>query len=270
VERREHLHLTKHLSNLTSLHVYDTQNAVDLEWIRGARSLKHLNVISGQPITNLSPLVEHSDLADVWIQGSGVAGGFDALGELPCLTDVLLRLTEDVHSLDFLQSVPNVQSLRLAGMESVGNLDRIVLLDRLTSLMLGDCVVDPTPVVLQCRGITDLTLSGVALRGGLGGIEAIFPQLELFGFTDGAIGDPLPLASLSQAYWVCLDRTDVTDLNPIAELPRLEFINLYGCERELDVSPLVKLNQRVIIRILRRQEIRGLEAVRGRHRVIRT
>ncbi|MGH3624457.1 MAG: NACHT domain-containing protein [Sciscionella sp.] len=269
VERREHIHLAKHLTNLTSLRVFDNQNASDLDWIRGAPHLVFLDVVTGKPLTDLSPLREHQGLTDVWLQGYGVAGGFDILGELPNVDNILLRIAENVQSIDFLSSVPNLRTLRLIGMDSVVDLNPIRTLTKLAHLELVGCTVDPVPIVLQCQELTGLGLLDGSLRGGLGSIESILPQLTVLIVTDGPVGNPAPLVSLRQARLLALNGTDITDLRPIAKLPQLRDLSIYGCKPELDISPLIELPQRARIQLQRRQEVRGLEAIRGRHRIIR-
>jgi hypothetical protein len=269
VERREHIHLAKHLVNLTRLHVFDDRNASDIGWIRGAPCLRHFNVIAGKPVVDLSPLQEHQGLSEVFVQGKGLADGFEVLSGLPELGELLLRLPASVESIDFLRSLPNLRLLWFPEMESVVDLDPISALTGLRNLEIGSCAADPVPVVLRCSTLVRLGISTRVLPAGLASLEPILPQLNAFDLYDGFVGDVTPLAKLRKARWVRLHGTEGLDLGPLATLPELQEVILWGSESGLDLSPLAAAPRRMKIRLRRGLEVRGLEAVRGKHRIIR-
>lgn len=269
VDHREHVNCVRYLTRLTKLHVNDHDNNGDLEWLRGVPCLEFLNVYLEEPLSDLSVLREHQSLVSIFLQGRGVAGGLQVLGELPNIDEIFISLTSDVQAIDFLGFVPDLESLWLPSMDSVDGLEPIRTLVRLSFLYLGKCKADPAPILLQCPNIADLTLLDGSLVRGLYSIESMLSQLTSFTMTRGSIGDPASLARLTQAKSVSFYSTDITDLRPIANLPKLRTISLGGCRPELDVSPLAALPQRVDIRLSRGQEVQGLDAVRGRHRIIR-
>ncbi|HEX6360730.1 NACHT domain-containing protein [Actinophytocola sp.] len=270
VERREHIHLAKHLANLTALRVFDSRSARDIEWIRGAPRLEHFNVVAGDPIGDLTPLLEHQGLADVYVQGHGLADGFEVFSELPNVNNLLLRLPAGVSSIDFLRALPGLTTLWLPEMKSVVDLDVILALPNLVDLEIGECGVDPAPVITQCARLTRLGVWSEFLPAGLDSIEPVLPQLEsfrLFGLP--FVDDATPLGKLGKARSVGLRGARDLDLAPLARLPKLESVNLWFSEPGLDISPLAASSQRVKIRLQRQQVVRGLEAVRGRHRIVR-
>jgi hypothetical protein len=269
VNRREHLSLVRNLTKLTRLHVVDFHGTNDLEWVRGIPFLESLNVSTREPFMDLSALREHQNLQTVWLQGAGVAEGFKVLGELPNIDDLLLSLTDDVRSIAFLESMPNLRNLWFSAMKSIHDLEPIRMLPQLEALDLRKSIGDPVPVVLRCPTITGLNFSDGSLRHGLRSIESILSRLITFGVNYGPVGDLTLLGSLTKARWVSLGWTPVVDLRSMANLPELRDLALYGCSPELDLSPLVALPRRVTIRLNRRQEVQGLDAVRGRHRIVR-
>jgi hypothetical protein len=269
VERREHVGMVRHLTKLTRLHVQEWSRPTDLSWIRGARCLESLNVSSGEPLRDLSALREHKGLKSLWLQGHGMAEGFEHLGELSNIDDIMFGLASDVKSIDFLGLVPGVRSLMLIAMQSIDDLEPIRMLSGLKRLSLSKSEADPVPVLLRCPTITQLTFMDGSLRAGLRSIESILPRLRIFGATGGRVGETALLARLTQVLSVDLQYSDVTDLRPMANLPELRSVTLHGCPPELDVSPLAALPQRVTIRLNRGQEVRGLDTVRDRHRIVR-
>ncbi len=268
VERREHLGFVRYLTNLTKLHVTDLRDVVDLDWIRRLPCLDLLNVSTKRPLVDLTPLREHCDLTCLIIQGEGVSGGFDIFSELSNMSGILLNFGSDVRSVDFVNLMPKLTQLWLGRMSSVENLEPIRMLSRLTRLELGTCKADPVPVVLQCPSVTDLRFFEGSLRQDLSRIKPILPRLTSFGVAGAPIGDSAPLSSLTQATSVRLGYLTHPDLRPLVGLSNLRDINLVGCGSEVDVSPLVALPRRVTIR-LEQGSVRGLDAVRGRHRIIR-
>src|SRR2546430_2048652 len=154
-------------------------------------------------------------------------------------------------------------------MSSISALQPMRELNKLKAIDLTDCPVDPTPIILEHRELAELHLSKVTMHDGLHGVESILPQLAEFSITHGPIGDPASLAKLERTERLFLSGSDIDDLHPIAQLPRLRDLFLYGCAAQLDLSPLRELPRRATICLLRSQEVQGLDAVRRRHRVKR-
>lgn len=164
--------------------------------------------------------------------------------------------------------MPGLNSLRMLNLRSVKNLDPVRAVTKLGRLELGGCRVDPVPTVLQCAHLERLAFSGGSLRRELSRLEPILPQLVTFDVEGGFVGDLAPLARLTRARSVALENLTITDVSPLARLPGIQDICLFGSE--LDISPLALLPRRVTIRLLRGQEVKGLDAVRGRHRIVHT
>jgi hypothetical protein len=97
----------------------------------------------------------------------------------------------------------------------------------------------------------------------------MLPRLKSFSIANSSVGDTAPLVALTQCHFVNLRQTDIVDLRSLANLNKLREIYLYDCPSQLDLSPLAGLPQRLKIRLTRRQPVQGLDAVRGRHRIIR-
>jgi hypothetical protein len=270
LDRRELLGSVKYLTNMTKLIVQDVRSGVeDLDWIHGVPCLDFLNFSTRTPLIDLTPLREHQGLTKLWIQGEGIARGFDVLGELPNLVETYLRLNAEVRSVDFLYLVPNLERLWLEQMPSVESLAPIRTLGRLKRLELSVCKADPAAVVLQCPNLTKLRFLNGSLKNGLGGIKEVLPRLMQFGVEGAPLGDSGPLARLTQATWVSLGRATHPDLGPMVGLSNLRHLNLSGCGPEVDVSPLAALPHKVDIELGRGDDVRGLETVRGQHRIIR-
>jgi len=269
LDRRELLGSVKYLTNLTKVILQDLRSGVDdLDWIRGVPCLDFLNFATENQLLDLTPLREHQGLTKLWIQGKGISGGFDIFDQLPNISETYLRLGDEVRSVDFLTLVPNLERLWLVWMPSVESLAPVRMLGRLKRVDLSVCKTDPVPVVLQCPSLTELHFSDGSLGDGLSRIKEILPRLTRFGVEGASIGDSASLASLTQADFVKLGWSTHPDLRPMVGLSKLRHLLLMGCGPEVDVSPLAALPHRLTIQVGRGDGVRGIDAVRGRHRII--
>lgn len=93
------------------------------------------------------------------------------------------------------------------------------------------------------------------------------PDLEGLRVVRCPVKDASILAQLTKLSDVDLDGTEVVDLRPLAGLRRLKRLDVSNCPPEMDLSPLNALPRRAEIWLARDQQVRGLDAVRARHKV---
>jgi NACHT domain len=284
VRRPEHVPLTCHLSRLTDLQVNIHYHVDGLSFLNGARCLSKVDVVTAHA-ADLSLLREHSNITHVGIKGPVTTA--DALAALPQL-EWLKLWGSDLDSIAFLSRTPLLHTLILFGLTEAIDTSPIGSLERIQILNLGNCRVDPVPTISQLPELQSLVVQCMPLRNGLAGIaiptltelrviaidnaenlDALsrIQNLETLWLRECPVEDVSVLAGLSQLSDVDLYYTHVVDLRPLTGLRRLTRLGVHACPPELDLSPLAGLPRRAEILLNRGQQVRGLDAVRGRHKI---
>jgi hypothetical protein len=289
VRRSEHLRHVWRLNRLTQLYVEILDEKLDdLVLLDGVPHLRFLNLTMRRDV-NLEMLANHQAIRTVYLDAPGVTSGFATLAKLRQLEYLSLRL-HNVDSISFVAPLTELTYLNLSEMREVDDLRPLTGLRKLQWLILGELETDPCAVVDKMRGLARLCLRNVPLRSGLARLQRVLPrltwlsigqcpelttvdqlsaaeQLQDLAIWDSPIDDVSALAGLPRLEIVDFDGTNVTDVRPLASLPKLRRISLCNCPPELDLGPLSELSRRAEVRLLRGQEVRGLDLARKRVRI---
>ncbi|WP_231156921.1 leucine-rich repeat domain-containing protein [Streptomyces sp. CNZ748] len=141
----------------------------------------------------------------------------------------------DLHQCDGLTDLTEVGELTgltdldLSGCTSVRDLTPVGRLTRLTRLDLSGCAVEDFEPLLNLSGLRHLRLSRTKVRSlrGFGGALAALESLDLR--SCGSLTDLDGLAELPRLAHLRLSGDRLGDLSPFAVLPRLESLDLDGC-----------------------------------------
>jgi hypothetical protein len=265
VRRRDHLPHTRLLTSLNSV-MADIDGVVDdLAFASDVPHLTGLGCAPARPVTDLGPLLPLASLRWLHVAGAGVSDDLRRLARLPQLEALWVDHAGD-GSVVFATELPALTNLTIYFQVDPADLRPIAGLHRLTRLGLVRCSVDPTPHINGLTSLRRLALTSTAIPDDLGSIRPIIPRLEYLQIAYTKVRNLGPLARADRLEVLDISGNPIADLEPLAALSRLREIHLYGVA-ELDVSPLAQLPRRPRIYLSRKSNIRGLEAIRDRHRV---
>ena len=267
VRRLEHLPHLRRLTRLNSVWAEIDDPVDDLDFLDGVPCLERIRCGTVSPVPELAPLLAHQGLQHIQLFGHGVLGDLHQLNQLSELR-MLQIVANDIDSVAFVTELPKLSTLTI-DFRGTGpdNLNPIATLQCLTHLGLSNCPVDPSYFITELAGLSGLELAGSTLPHGLTGIRPLLPRLTGLFLWGSSVDD---LDALTDA--VLLERlnigsTRITDLEPLAGLPKLREVYLNDCLPGLDISPLARLPRRARIHLHRGQRLERLDAVRGRHRI---
>ncbi len=212
-ERQGLLPHTRRLRRLRRLEAF----AGDLALLAGVPALTELTVPFDEA-ADLSVLTQHQavERLNLWYLGDEPLD-LAALRGLPHLVELAVGCRW-LESLDVFTQFPGLRSLTLFGLDRIMDFIPLTRLDGLQELGLREAPrLRDLAFLAQLPRLSELSLSEVPLDGGLAQVPAVTPQLRQF--------------AMFHTDWV-------RDLTPLAELKRLEWLNLGGCRQVTDLTPL--------------------------------
>jgi NACHT domain len=254
-----------HLRNLRDLRIHLPDSA-DLDCLRG---LPSLTSIRAERVTasTFPALAEHINLRKVNIgRLDGPVSDLSPLLALPNLHEFCVYEGLSLPDLSFLQRLPRLRTLALSGLEEIDDFTPLASQPAIRYLYLYDCKkLTDIEILRPLTDLRGLTLSGPSLQAGsVNTIMRTWPQLrtlelmdiDTFTSLDPVTAVPLqgltiskchqladinPLVRLPSLKWLFMVGTPYTDLQPIAELKKLELLSIGSRERAIDLKPVAAL-----------------------------
>ncbi|MFD0888738.1 leucine-rich repeat domain-containing protein, partial [Streptosporangium algeriense] len=215
----------------------------DIDAIGGLTRLEWLSIhVESRLPADLTPLTRLSELRHLSLFSRGFTG-----------------------DLAFLDALPRLETLDLAGLESIDDFRPVARQAELVRLHLREAphLRDPAFFASFPR-LRGLVLTGTHVEGGLRALVGHCPGLRSLFLQDTVVGDldaldaldlrtlnlrgcPVedlaPLARQRDLESLVLDGVGISGLGPLAELSKLEVLSLEGCSRVTDLSPLTSLTK---------------------------
>lgn len=212
--------------------------------------LKSITFIKCQGFKDLSPLADAPNLESLTLMGFDemdlakifpkdmpklkelkltmvrVASGTDALGHFTGLTKLVLSPTEGIDNVDFLSSMPELDTLTLAGIDLSGNkADQLKGLQKLTYLDINYCNVESLDWLPSCTELSTLEASGnnvsdLSPIAGLDNLKSVY-------FDSNQISDISPLAGMNLSTLV-LSNNSISDATPLRDSQSIDTLSLEG------------------------------------------
>ncbi|MBB4920193.1 NACHT domain-containing protein [Streptosporangium saharense] len=231
------------LPELRGLTVYylDSVDEAALDAVGGLTRLEWLTITAESSLpADLEPLTRLSQLRHLNLSGHSFTG-----------------------DLAFLDAMPRLEILSLAGLESIDDFRPVARQTELVRLHLRNAPHLRDPAFLASfPHLHGLVLTGTHLEGGLRALVGHCPRLRTLSLRDTVVGDldaldaldlrllnlrgcPVedlsPLARQRDLESLILDSVEISDLGPLAGLSKLDNISLEGCSGVTDLSPLTSL-----------------------------
>jgi hypothetical protein len=137
LRRTAQIRAVRHIPSVRNLRYVALEGCGDLEFLRHLKELESLTVRGDAELDDLSPLVDHPRLTNLWIEGTGDV----SVQPLTSLTS-LRRLDLDCHHLRDIAPLGEcewLRSLTLRRARPAKHLENMVPPARLTELELSDC-----------------------------------------------------------------------------------------------------------------------------------
>ncbi|MEU3017716.1 NACHT domain-containing protein [Nocardiopsis sp. NPDC007018] len=203
----------------------------------GIRSLQ----LSLSPQADAEPLTELPELRELSLMMNGRPDlGFVA--RLPRLRWLNLLSLDRVRDYSPLLSQPELDGLWILGCEHLGDVELLPLHRGLRSLSVAESNLDCRLSELFSRvpRLRTLSLNGCDWAQDLQSFSDVRLDRLHFGWTD-VVDDLDFLSEQSELVQLSLPYSPVRDLNAAVNLDRLEFLNLNGCAKLSELTPLAAL-----------------------------
>jgi hypothetical protein len=253
----------RELTELAALTLWAGELRGKLEVLRGLANLSELRFGHFTGDTDFDALAFLPGIRRLSIWGTPAPP--DILRRLVQLTELTLHPPPEGMTLSVIaQTWPALTVLDLRDCPDVSDLEPLAALP-LEDLWLSGATVHDLAPLASIRGLRVLGLFrclGVSCIEALRGHDA----LEFLCLTRTPVSDLEPLAGKQRLRTLWLTGcTEIDDISPLATLPRLQRVDLQGVRPGLDLTPLA--GKRVVVHLDEGQEVRGLDVLGQRARI---
>lgn len=233
-------------ASLTGLPLYrvdlrHNKSIVDLQWLRNAGELTHLDLercvnlsdtdgliftpklrwldMSGTESVAAHPNLPDEHLTALLLNATPWLHSLDAIGELANLTVLQIRDNENLSSIEGVGHLRALRSLKMSNTGGVSDLSPIAALTALVDLDLSDTSLHDTEILSACESlrVAKFVNTGVRDLRGLGGLH--LSGLDVSGCAE--LQDLTPLRGMSSLSQLRILGTQARDLTPLAEVNEL-------------------------------------------------
>ncbi|MER7207719.1 NACHT domain-containing protein [Streptosporangium sp. NPDC000239] len=243
------------LPRLRGLTVYsmDSMDEADLDAVGTLTGLEWLSIdVESSLPADLEPLTRLSALEDLILQGRGFTGDLAFLDRMPRLDILTLAGLALIDDFGPVARQTELRSLHLHQAPRLKDLRFLADLPRLGSFALsgGDVAGGLRVLADHCPRLRSVSLWDTTVDD-LDALDA-FDDLFLLRLGTCPVRDLSPLARRRGLESLTLYETPASDLGPLAELSKLEFLSLERSSQVTDLSPLASLTE------LRSVSVRGM------------
>ncbi|MFF4992314.1 NACHT domain-containing protein [Streptosporangium saharense] len=240
------------LPRLRGLTVYsmDSMDEADLDAVGTLTGLDWLSIdVESSLPADLEPLTRLSALENLALQGRGFTGDLSFLDRMPRLDTLTLVGLELIDDFDPVARQTGLRGLHLHQVPHLMDLAFLADLPRLGSFILsgGDIVGGLRVLADHCPQLRSLSLWNTTVDD-LDALDA-FDNLFMLHLGKCPVRDLAPLARRRGLESLTLYDTQASDLGPLAELSKLEFLSLEGSSQVTDLSPLASLTELRSVRV---------------------
>ncbi|TWE29972.1 NACHT domain-containing protein [Prauserella muralis] len=249
-----HTSRLRHLQR-SALLLYDEQ-IEDLRTLDGTPHLVFLDASCAATQVDVAPLARHATLSHVGLNGAERFTGLDALRELGGLQTLRLRPLSPWRDVGFLRALRTLRFVTLERTAQLPELNALADLPDLGRIALYDYSGRALANTTSLPDVTRVSLQHPADEQGLTAALSTFPNVADANL--GFFSDPdLSLLAEWPVEDLLLRHSRITDLRPLARLPRLRKLFLSRVAGDPDLSPLADLH--LDLRISRGDRYPGLD-----------